>query len=144
MARIMITEDERLIAEDLKMTLQAFGHEIVGIASTGEKAVEIARELNPDIIFMDIKLEGRISGIDAAKKIRGLIDSAIVFCTAYSDDLTILQISTVSPDGYVAKPFHESEVKKILKKLSDSRRKSLSNAFHENEFKEQDLVFNAV
>jgi len=144
MSRIMIIEDERLIAEDLKLTLQDCGHEIVSIVSSGEKAVEKASEFNPDIIFMDIKLEGEITGIEAAKKIRGLMDSAIVFCTAYADDLSILQISTVSPDGYIAKPFNEIEVKKILKNITDSRKRSLSNNFRENELERQNLVFNAV
>jgi len=122
LARILITEDERLIAEDLKLTLQAHGHEIIGIEFTGEGAVERTRELSPDIIFMDIRLKGDMSGIDAARKIRQISETAIIFCTAYSDDHTLLKISSLSPEGYIAKPFHEKEIKSIFKNLSESKK----------------------
>ncbi|MDO9576816.1 MAG: response regulator [Candidatus Cloacimonadales bacterium] len=144
MARILITEDERLIAEDLKQTLQAFGHEIVAIVSTGEKAVEKAKELNPDIIFMDIKLEGELSGIEAAKEIRGAIKTAIIFCTAYSDDLTLLQLSTLSPEGYIAKPFRESEILNSIKHIANSRKKKITQNYFTHECKSFKLALNTI
>lgn len=123
MARILITEDERIIAEDLKQTLQSIGHEIVGIASSGEKAIEQAGMLLPDIIFMDIKLEGRMNGVEAAREIRNTIDTSIIFCTAYADDLTLLQISALNPDGYVSKPFLEKEILESIKHISKTKKK---------------------
>lgn len=144
MARILITEDERLIAEDLKQTLQGLGHEIVAIETTGEKAVESAKEFNPDIIFMDIKLEGKLSGIEAAKEIRGAIKTAIIFCTAYSDDLTLLQLSTLSPEGYITKPFREKEILNSINNIVNFRKKKITPNYFINDRNAFKLVFNTI
>lgn len=128
MARILITEDERIIAEDLKLILQTYGHEIIGIESKGENAISKAKESTPDIIFMDIKLEGSITGIEAASEIRKSIDTAIIFCTAYSDDLTLLQVSALSADGYIAKPFQEEDILSCVKHVTNT----FSNSFRQH------------
>jgi two-component system, sensor histidine kinase len=144
MARILITEDEKLIAEDLKLTLQELGHVVVRVESTGENAVEKARELIPDIVFMDIKLEGELNGIDAAKKIREIIKADIIFCTAYSDDLTLLQLSALNPEGYLTKPFREGEILNTLEKISICNEKEISKKFCRNEFKAKNLILNTI
>ena len=132
MARILITEDERIIAEDLKQILQSFDHQVVGIAASGEKAIQLAKELRPEIIFMDIKLEGVLNGIDAARKIRDIIDTSIIFCSAYADDLTLLQMSALSPEGYVSKPFLEKEILDSIKHVSGAKKKHAPEDFHSN------------
>ena len=114
MARILITEDERIIAEDLKLILQSFGHEIIEIVSTGENAIRIALQAKPDLIFMDIKLEGRMTGLDAAKEIMINHEIPVIFCSAYADDLTLLQASSLHPAGYISKPFSEEDIKSVI------------------------------
>ncbi len=116
MARILITEDERLIAEDLKWALQDHGHKIVGIVASGEEAIKMAFETKPEIIFMDISLDGSINGIDAAKAIQKKIDVYIVFCSAFSDNITRLKASALNPMGYVTKPFEFAEIEQILER----------------------------
>lgn len=114
MARIMITEDEILIAEDLKQTLQELGHSVVGIVASGENAVTLAMRMKPDIIFMDIKLAGELNGIETAKTIARQLDVSIIFCSAYNDNDTLLRASAVNPLAYIAKPYDKSEIKKTL------------------------------
>ena len=110
MARILITEDERLIAEDLRLILQSYGHEIIEIVSTGEKAIRIALQTKPDLIFMDIKLAGIMTGLDAAKEIVKEYNIPIIFCSAYSDDQTLLHAYALHPAGYISKPFNEEDI----------------------------------
>ena len=124
MAKILITEDERIIAEDLKLTLQSFGHEVAAICASGEEAVTKTRELHPDLIFMDIKLKGKLSGIDAAHILKSS-KIPVIFCTAYSDHKTIMQAANVGNSGYLIKPIMENELKCILDKFLN--RKSSKN-----------------
>ncbi len=117
MANILITEDEKIIAEDLKLTLQSFGHKISAICPSGEEAVVKARELHPDIILMDIKLEGDIDGIEAAKSIRKYLNTPIVFCTAYAENSTLEKVSCINSYAYLTKPFNDSELLFIINKI---------------------------
>ena len=114
MMRILIVEDEFIIAEDLKLTLQNFGHEVVSIVSSGEKAIDYADKLTPDIIFMDILLDGEVNGIDAAIKIREKHNVPIVFCSAYIDKVTQRETSQVKPGIFISKPVEESKIKMAL------------------------------
>jgi CheY-like chemotaxis protein len=116
MAKILITEDERIIAEDLKLTLQSFGHEVAAICASGEEAVTKTRELLPDLIFMDIQLKGKLTGIDAAHILKSS-KIPIIFCTAYSDHKTIMQAASIDHSGYLIKPIMENELKCILDKF---------------------------
>ncbi|HPR17193.1 MAG TPA: response regulator [Candidatus Cloacimonadota bacterium] len=134
MARILITEDEQLIAEDLRLTLIDMGHDVICMEASGEEAVISAIEVQPDIIFMDIKLAGSISGIEAAKMIRKKIDVSIIFCSAYGDDKTLLQASSLNPIGYIMKPFDQSEIESLLTKYKSEKKKIplLSLSFSDN------------
>ena len=112
--RILIVEDEFIIAEDLKLTLQNFGHEVVSIVSSGEKAIDYADKFTPDIIFMDILLDGEINGIDAAIKIREKYTIPIIFCSAYIDKVTQKETTQVKPGFFISKPVEESKIKIAL------------------------------
>ena len=112
--RVMIVEDEFIIAEDLKLTLQNFGHEVISIVSSGEKAIDHAVEFKPDMIFMDIVLDGEVNGIDAAIKIREKFEIPIIFCSAYIDSLTKKEASQIKPGIFISKPVEESKVKTAL------------------------------
>jgi len=112
--RILIVEDEIIIAEDLKLTLQGFGHEVIAIVSSGEKAIAYADSLTPDVIFMDINLDGEINGIEAARKIGDKHDIPIVFCSAYIDRITERETSQIKSGIFISKPVEESKIQTAL------------------------------
>ncbi|NLV27350.1 MAG: response regulator [Methanomicrobiales archaeon] len=107
---ILIVEDEMVISMELAGTLKRLGYHVAGQVLTGEDAIEKAGELRPDLILMDIRLQGGIDGIEAAGKISGLYDIPVVFLTAHSDDITLHRAIAVQPSGYLIKPFHDREL----------------------------------
>ena len=109
-ARIMIVEDENIIAEDMKITLQCYGYEIVAIANSGEKAIIEAENRKPELILMDIMLNGELDGIETANKIKKKLGIQVIYLTAYSNDSTIMKASRTEPLGYLLKPFDEREL----------------------------------
>ena len=108
--KILIVEDEKIIALDLQRRLERFGYSVVGMASDGPEAVSIAREREPDIILMDIMLAGAMDGIEAAKQIRAQLGIPVIFLTAYTDEKTLERAKEVEPYGYILKPFKEREL----------------------------------
>ena len=115
--RILIVEDELIIAEDLRLTIQNFGHEVIAIVSSGEEAVVHTDKLKPDIIFMDIHLDGDVNGIDAAIKIREKHEIPIIFCSAYIDRVTQRETSLIKPGIFISKPVEESKIQIALNNL---------------------------
>jgi PAS domain S-box-containing protein len=103
--KILIAEDEVLVAEDLVSTLQDFGYQVVGMASTGEQAIQLAAESNPDVILMDIRLAGEVDGIEASGKIRAWLDVPVIFLTAYDEKDVLSRAKQALPYGYLTKPF---------------------------------------
>ncbi|MFW5843882.1 MAG: diguanylate cyclase domain-containing protein, partial [Spirochaetota bacterium] len=108
--RILIVEDERIIALDLQRRLEKFGFNVVGIAATADESVELAGEYRPNLILMDIMLAGPVDGIEAATRIKQTLSIPVVFLTAYADDTTIERAKDAEPFGYVLKPFKEREL----------------------------------
>lgn len=108
--RLLVVEDEGIIANMLVLQLQRFGYEIVGTAPTGEEAVATALAKKPDLVLMDIRLAGRMDGIEAAEEIHKTLDVPVIFLTAYSDDATLQRAKVTSPFGYIMKPFNEREL----------------------------------
>ncbi len=106
--RVLIVEDEALIALDLKRRLQAAGYEVVGVVDNYVDALGSASESPPELILMDISIRGGVDGIDTARAIRQVADIPIVFLTAFVDDATLQRASDVSPYGYLLKPFDAS------------------------------------
>ncbi len=102
-ARILIIEDEALIARELQNRLKHMGWEVVGTAF-GEEAVELAIERRPDLILSDINLRHGLSGIDVTQRIQKSMDVPVVFLTAYSDKDTVARAKSVTPFGYIIKP----------------------------------------
>jgi diguanylate cyclase (GGDEF)-like protein/PAS domain S-box-containing protein len=107
---ILIVEDEKIIALDLQRRLERFGYSVVGMASDGQEAINLARERGPDIILMDIMLAGAMDGIEAAKQIRAQLGIPVIFLTAYTDEKTLERAKEVEPFGYILKPFKEREL----------------------------------
>jgi signal transduction histidine kinase len=108
--RIMIVEDERIIAFDLQKCLENSGYTVAAIAATGEQAITIAAEIHPDLVLMDVMLKGKMSGIDAAAEISSRLNIPIVYLTAYSDAANLQKAKMTQPFGYIVKPFVESQL----------------------------------
>ena len=123
MARVLVVDDEAIITMQLEERLSAMGHKVVGMASSGESAVEKARVTKPDIILMDIVMPGKMNGIAAASVIDKELGIPVIFITSYADDKIIQEVKKVNPYGYIVKPFNELELKANLE-LALSRKKS--------------------
>lgn len=114
MYRIMAVDDEAVITMQLKKRLTKMGYNVVGTASSGINAIEMARRLRPDLVLMDIVMPGDIDGIEAARVIKQEMDIPVVFLTAYANSKTIDKAKDVEPYGYIVKPFQEKEIKAIV------------------------------
>jgi len=113
-ASIMIVEDEVIVAEDLKAQLKGIGYDIVGIADSASKAIDMVKAFTPDVVLMDIKIKGDVDGIEAAKMIKEIMDIPIIFTTAYSDENIIQRMKTVQPHGYIVKPTQDRELRGVI------------------------------
>jgi CheY-like chemotaxis protein len=109
-AKIMVVDDEVLVSEDLKNRLTDLGYKVTGVADTGEKSIDMAKETRPDLILMDIQLRGDMDGIEAAEVIKERFDISVVYLTAYSDQETLDRAKVTTPFGYLIKPFVEREL----------------------------------
>lgn len=107
---ILVTEDESIVRKDIERSLKKLGYNVVGTADTGEKAINLAKDLKPDLALMDIMLKGTMTGIEAAAAIREEIDIPIVFLTAHSDESTLKSAKMTEPHGYILKPFKEIDI----------------------------------
>jgi PAS domain S-box-containing protein len=139
--RILIVEDEGIIANDIKRTLIIQGYEVIAIVTKGEEAVIKARELEPDIILMDIMLEGNMDGIEAAEKIYKELELPIIFLTAYSNNEVLRKAITVEAYGYILKPFEERELYVAIE-LALYKHK-MQKILRESEKKYRDIFENA-
>ena len=104
-SRILIVEDEQIVAKHIENHLRKGGYDPVGIAAQGEDAIKLAVELQPDLILMDIRLSGSIDGIQAAEKIRSRFNIPIIYLTAFADSETLERSRNTEPFGYLLKPF---------------------------------------
>lgn len=111
---ILVVEDESIVAKDIQMCLNKLGYNVIGVYSTGEEAVEVAREKEPDLVMMDIMLKGEMSGIEAADIIRKYNDVPVIFLTAYTDRSTVDKAKETEPYGYIIKPFKEIDIQTAI------------------------------
>ena len=109
-AKILIVEDEGIEALDLEHRLTSMGYAVLDIVATGEEAVSKAEEMRPELILMDIMLQGEIDGVTAADQIRARGDIPVIFLTAYADEKTLARAKVTEPYGYLVKPFQEREL----------------------------------
>ena len=108
--KILVVEDESIVAMDIKHRLENMGYIVPAITSSGEEAVAKAAETNPDLVLMDIVLKGEMDGIDAAQQIKDNFDIPVVYLTAYSDEKTLKRAKITGPFGYIIKPFEDREL----------------------------------
>jgi len=107
---ILVVEDESIVAKSIQEKLNNLGYSVPAVVSSGAGAIKEAEKIHPDLILMDIKLEGDIDGIEAAKQIRRLYDIPIVYLTAYADEEILQRAKITEPYGYILKPFEEREL----------------------------------
>ena len=109
--KILVVEDEAIIAKDLQWRLESMGYEVPAVVATGEEAVTKAFEHTPGLILMDIMLLGEIDGIEAANRIRSQIDVPVIFLTAYADEEVLERAKITEPFGYLIKPIGDRELR---------------------------------
>jgi two-component system cell cycle sensor histidine kinase/response regulator CckA len=110
LTKILIVEDESLVAKDIEIRLKALGYAVSAIASSGEGAIQKAAETHPDLVLMDIVLKGDMDGVKTAKEIISRYDIPVLYLTAYADEKTLERAKITEPFGYILKPFEEKEV----------------------------------
>jgi len=108
--QILIVEDDGIIAKDIQNTLEGLGYAVAAITSNAEGAIEKAAETQPDLVLMDIMLEGDMDGVEAAEQIRDRFGIPVVYLTAHADEKTLHRAKTTGPYGYILKPFNEMEL----------------------------------
>jgi CheY-like chemotaxis protein len=137
--RILIVEDERIVAEDLKRLLEKMGYAVTDIAADGAEALEKARAVPPDLVLMDIRLQGPMDGIETAERLHAEHDAPVSYLTAYADAPTLERAKATMPYGYILKPFdaralqtvielalHRHEMEAVLGKMDDWHARALN------------------
>lgn len=109
-AKVLVVEDEKIIAKDIESTLKRIGHESAGSVAKGEEAITAAENLNPDLILMDITLKGEMDGIEAARIINKKFNIPVVYITAHQDEDTIEKTKDTNPYGYITKPLDDRDL----------------------------------
>lgn len=112
--RVIIVEDEGLIARDMASMLDQLGYEVAGMAATGAEALRLACSVPADLVLMDIKIRGTKDGIETALEIRDQVGLPVVFLTSHADSDTIRRAKQTEPFGYIVKPFNETDLKVAL------------------------------
>lgn len=129
-ALILIVEDDRIVAEDIRSSLLSFGFSVSAIVSSGKEALDKINETQPDLVLMDIMLKSEMNGIETAGKIRSQFNVPVVYLTAYANEEILERAKTTEPFGYIIKPFEDRKLKtavdmalykhKMEKKLRES------------------------
>jgi len=110
-SRILVVEDEAIVAADIQDRLESLGYEVAGWGTTGAEALDLARTSSPDLILMDIMLKGPMNGIHAAHLIRTELSLPVIFLTANSDEAVLEQAKISEPFAYLLKPFEERQLR---------------------------------
>ena len=110
-ARILIVEDDPLLADDIENTVTDLGYEVVGSAASAKDALEKAELLRPDCVLLDISLKGKVDGITAGAEMRSRWNTPIVYLTAFSDPATVERAMITEPYGYIVKPFTSTDIR---------------------------------
>jgi len=135
---VLVVEDESIVSKDIQHSLKKLGYNVVGAASTGEKAIDLASSTIPDIILMDIMLKGDMNGIEAADEIRKELAIPVIFLTAYADESTLSKAKITEPYGYILKPFKEIDLHTTIEMAI------YKHSREQEVVKERDLLFSLV
>ena len=121
-ARILIVEDDAIVARDLKASLTKMGYFVTGVAAAGEEALEMAGENRPDLVLMDIMFDGDIDGIETAQRMRDHHDVPVIYLTAFGDQATFARAKQTLPLAFVLKPFDPKELYLTIETSLERRR----------------------
>ena len=128
--RILVVEDESIVAKDIQRTLEKLGYEVPATASSAASAFEKLEEIEPDLVFLDVKLKGDQDGVHIAEHIKDRYDIPVIFLTSFIDQDTIDRAKVTEPYGYLVKPFNEGDLKTTVEmalfKFSKDRELRLS------------------
>ena len=113
-ARILIVEDEQIVARDLQQSLIEIGYDAFGIAACAEEAVACASDKSPDIVLMDIRIKGEVDGIKTAALLKSQFSVSVIYLTAHADELMIDRAKTTDPHGYLIKPVKTAELHSMI------------------------------
>lgn len=128
--RIIIIEDEAIIAQEIKSSLEMFGYSVVGHAMNSDKALDLFSSTKADLILLDISLKGSLTGIDLAKIIREKYNTPFIYITSYSDKVTLDLVKETNPYGYIVKPFNDNDLKvNVELALYKHEQENVSNIF---------------
>jgi diguanylate cyclase (GGDEF)-like protein len=119
--RVLVIEDERIVATDLQRMLRQLGYDAYACAPSAVRALELAAETPPDVVLADVRIEGPIDGIDTAFQLRQRYDCAVIFLTAHADDPTVERAKHAEPYGYLVKPVSAPAVKAAVELALDRR-----------------------
>ncbi|WP_292465791.1 response regulator [Methanolobus sp.] len=109
--KILVVEDESIIALNIKKKLKSFGYTVPAIVSTAEEAIKMTEITFPDLILMDVMLKGDMDGVQAIEEIRKKFDIPVIYLTAYSDDEVLERAKLTQPYGYIVKPFKANDLR---------------------------------
>lgn len=121
--RILVVEDEAIVARDLAQRLEGMGYSVTGTAASGAEALALAETAPPHLVFMDITIQGPIDGVETAERLANRMDVPIIFLTAHTDTGTILRAKQARPYGYLVKPLEERELMTTIE-MAISRHRS--------------------
>lgn len=113
-SRIMLVEDEIIVALDVQERLETLGYQVVAHATSGAEALKLLEEEHPDLILMDVKIRGKLDGIDTASAIRENLDVPIIYLTAFADETTLQRARVTGASGYLIKPFEDRELRSAI------------------------------
>lgn len=112
--RVLVVEDEVIVANQIERKLAKIGYTVVGKVRSGNEAIRMAKKVSPDLILMDIKIEGEIDGVQTAEAIRKDLDTPVIYLTAHADEKTLGRAKITEPLGYIVKPFEEIDLKSTI------------------------------
>jgi len=137
-AKILVVEDERIVAMHLKQQLERLGYNVSAMVTTGEQALKQIRDLRPDVVLMDIHIEGDFDGIETASRIPPDVLLPVIYLTAYSEEATLERARATKPYGYLLKPFSERELHASIQMVLERHR--ADKAARESERRLEQLV----
>src|SRR5579871_1627690 len=122
-ARILLVEDEKVVAADIEECVKSLGYEVVGAAATGTQALRLAVQTEPDLVLMDIKLKGSLDGIEVAGALYEQLQIPVVYLTAHADAEILERAKKTAPSGYVLKPFDDRSLRTAIELAFEQHRR---------------------
>ncbi len=133
--KVLIVEDEGITSLELENKIRKWVYDPVGVAVSGEEAMVMARDLKPDLMLMDIRLQGEEDGVEAAEKILKEVKTSLIYITAHSSDLIMDRAHKTSPHAYFIKPFNDNELKFAVEMALYKHEMETKLAESENKYK---------